>query len=131
METFTATHDRTLPRVEPADGGGSARRLSARLVAYLEPDERTLILDGELDTAASRPLRHMLRALVHECTPGMVVVVDVTDVTVVDAGGLAALVVGQRLAAARRCVFALRLPSDDVRAALSAHRLEGTFEIVH
>jgi anti-anti-sigma regulatory factor len=123
--------ERQSPRAEPTDGGGSARRLSAALVAHGDPtDERVVILIGRLDATASRPLRHLLRNLVHRCTPGMVLTVDLADVTLTDGGGLASLVVTQRLASARRCVLVLRQPSAAVHAALAAHRLEGTFAVI-
>jgi anti-anti-sigma regulatory factor len=129
MGTLTPLQ-RVSPRAEPAaDGGGSVRRLSAGLVAGFD-DERVLVLTGRLDAASSRPLRHLLRGLVHRCTPGMVVAIDLSEVTSTEGGGLAALVVAQRLASARRCVLVLRQPSEHVRAALAAHRLDGTFAVI-
>jgi anti-anti-sigma regulatory factor len=106
-------------------------RLSAALVAHQDPaDERVVILLGRLDAAGSRPLRHLLRGLVHRCAPGVVLAVDLAGVTGADGGGLAALLVTQRLAAARRCILVLRQPSEDVHAALAAHRLDGSFAII-
>jgi ABC-type transporter Mla MlaB component len=123
---------RVSPRAEPtSDGGGSARRLSAGLIAAFDAsDERVLVLIGQLDAAASRPLRRLLRDVMHRCTPGMVVSIDLAEVTSTEGGGLAALVVAQRLASARRCALVLRQPSADVQAALAAHRLDGTFAII-
>jgi ABC-type transporter Mla MlaB component len=109
----------------------TTRRLSAGLVAHLDrTDERVVVLAGRLDTAASRPLRHLLRAMLHHSAAGSLLAVDLARVTGADGGGLAALLVTQRLASARRCSLVLRQPSADVLAALAAHRLEGTFAIV-
>jgi anti-anti-sigma regulatory factor len=122
----------TSQRVEPSHiGGDSARRLSAALTAHLDPaDERVVVLTGRLDAAASRPLRHLLRGLLHRSTPGSMLAVDLAGVTGAEGGGLAALLVMHRLASARRCALVLRQPSQDVRAALAAHRLDGTFAII-
>lgn len=106
-------------------------RVSARLVAARDPeDAHAVVLTGRLDGAAYRPLRHLLRSMVHHSTPGTVLAVDLAAVTSADAGGLAALVVTQRLATARRCVLVLREPSPGVRAALSAHRLDSSFAVI-
>lgn len=108
-----------------------AYRVSARLVVRLDPeDPYALVLTGRLDAAAYRPLRHLLRSTVHHCAPGTIVAVDLAGVTAADAGGLAALVVTQRLATAKRCALVLREPSEGVRAALSAHRLESSFAFI-
>ena len=92
-------------RVGPTiNGGGPALRLSAGLVAAPDPDdERTLSLIGRLDGTASRALRHLLRSMLRRCTPGMLITVDLSAVTTADVSGLSALIVIQRLAAARRC----------------------------
>ena len=119
-------------RVGPTiNGGGPALRLSAGLIAALDPDdERTLSLVGRLDGTASRALRHLLRGMLRRCTPGLLITVDLSAVTTADVSGLSALVVVQRLAAARRCALNLRAPSTAVTAALAAHRLDGTFTVI-
>ncbi len=119
-------------RVGPTiNGGGPALRLSAGLVAAPDADdERALSLVGRLDGTASRALRHLLRGMLRRCTPGMLITVDLSAVTTADVSGLSALVVIQRLAAARRCALTLRHPSDAVNTALSAHRLDATFTVI-
>lgn len=108
-----------------------AFRASARLVVHRDPDDaHAVVLTGRLDAAAYRSLRHLLRGMVHQSTPGTVVAVDLAAVTSADAGGLAALVVAQRLATARRCALVLRQPSSGVRAALTAHRLDSSFAVI-
>jgi anti-anti-sigma regulatory factor len=106
-------------------------RASARLLVHRDPDDlHAVVLTGRLDAAAYRPLRHLLRSMVHRSTPGTLLAVDLAAVTSADAGGLAALVVSQRLASARRCALVLRAPSPPVRAALSAHRLNSSFAVI-
>jgi len=113
------------------DWSADVFRASARLVAYRDPeDPHAVVLTGRLDAAAYRPLRHLLRSMVHHSTPGTILAVDLAAVTSADAGGLAALVVTQRLATARRCALVLRAPSVGVRAALSAHRLDSSFALI-
>jgi ABC-type transporter Mla MlaB component len=123
--------DRTSRAGPTINGGGPALRLSAGLVAALDrEDERTLSLVGRLDGTASRALRHLLRGMLRRCTPGMLITVELSAVTTADVSGLSALVVAQRLAAARRCALTLRDPSAGVMAALSAHRLDGIFTVI-
>ena len=93
-------------------------RLSATVPADLAAGPRLLLLHGDLDGNATRPLITLLRRFVNVSAEGDEIVVDLQGVVSSTPGGMAVLHFAAKLAAARRCT--LRLQPGGTELPLSA-----------
>jgi len=90
-------------------------------------DAAVVRLVGELDLASADELRECLAALAGR---GRDVVVDLAELTFIDAGGLGVLARARVVAEAKRCTITLRRPTPGVARVLAITRLDDVFTII-
>ena len=102
--------------------GGSAPHWS--YTVHGTAQRRVITLQGEIDLAASDPLRAMFATAARQVAE---VEVDMSAVTFLDSIGIGALVGGRNAALAHGCTFVVTGPSEPVRQVLEVSGLLDAF----
>lgn len=93
----------------------------------VENKERYLVrIEGEVDLSCSEQLRDLLLGAVARSPH---VVVDLSDVTVIDSSGIASLLDGEQTAKKSGRTFEIHAPSPQVMRVLKLARLDTVFTI--